>query len=103
SSDALIATLAGHTDRVNAVAISADGRLAISGSNDRTLRLWDLVEFRLLKTFVGHTDCINAVAITPDGRIAASGAGWPRPFKMEIQFAATLEQLDLRPSRDTSV
>lgn len=101
--DAVIATLTGHTDRVNAVAMSGDGRLAVSGSRDGSVRLWDLVEFRLLKTFTGHTDSVNAVAITPDGRFAASGAGWPRPFKMEIQFKAFLDELDLRPSRDTSI
>ena len=101
--DALIATLVGHTDQVNAIAINADGRRAVSGSDDGTVRLWDLVEFRLLKTFVGHTDSINAVAITPDGRVAASGAGWPRPFKLEIQIQAFLDGVDLRPSRDTSI
>jgi WD40 repeat protein len=101
--DALIATLAGHTDQVNAVAISADGRRAVSGSSDHTIRLWDLVELRLLNTFVGHTDSINAVAITPDGRFAVSGAGCPRPFKMEIQMPEFLKGVDLRPSRDTSI
>lgn len=101
--DALVATLAGHTDRVNTLAVSADGRRAVSGSSDQTVRVWDLVDFRLLKTLTGHTDCINAVAVTPDGRFAASGAGWPRPFKVEIYGQAVLEGLDLRPSRDTSV
>jgi WD40 repeat protein len=36
------ATLEGHTDEVTNVAVSADGRLAVSGSADLTVRVWDL-------------------------------------------------------------
>ena len=39
-----VATLKGHSDRVNGVAISPDGRRVVSGSNDRTLKLWGLPE-----------------------------------------------------------
>jgi WD40 repeat protein len=35
-------TLEGHTDGVSAVAVLADGHRALSGSDDGTLRLWDL-------------------------------------------------------------
>ena len=37
-----LTTLQGHTDTVSAVAITPDGRRAVSGSEDRTLRVWDL-------------------------------------------------------------
>jgi hypothetical protein len=36
------ATLVGHTGEIKAVAISADGRWALSGANDQTLNLWSL-------------------------------------------------------------
>src|ERR1043166_5022872 len=35
-------TLAGHSDSVNGVAVTADGRRAVSASSDRTLKIWDL-------------------------------------------------------------
>ncbi|HEX5845919.1 MAG TPA: hypothetical protein VFY53_06495, partial [Rhodoplanes sp.] len=46
---------------------------ALSGSDDYTLRLWDLVtgESRAL---AGHTSWVNAVAVLPDGRRALSGS-----------------------------
>ena len=43
-------TLEGHTDWVNAVAVTPDGRRAVSGSEDRTLRLWDLESGQTLHT-----------------------------------------------------
>jgi WD40 repeat protein len=39
----LRATLVGHTGEIKAVAVSADGRWAVSGAGDQTLRLWSLV------------------------------------------------------------
>jgi WD40 repeat protein len=35
-------TLAGHTSRVNAVAVTSDGRRAVSASDDQTLKVWEL-------------------------------------------------------------
>lgn len=37
-----IRTLEGHTDRVDAVAVTPNGKHAISGSSDKTLRVWDI-------------------------------------------------------------
>jgi WD40 repeat protein len=66
--------LTGHDGAVLAVAVTQDGRRAVSGSNDRTVRLWDLKSGQILRTLTGHTDTISAVAVTPDGRHASRKA-----------------------------
>jgi WD40 repeat protein/tetratricopeptide (TPR) repeat protein len=63
----------GHTDSVNSVALSYDGRFALSGSDDKTLRLWDVSTGRCLRTFSGHRDSVRSVALTADGCHALSG------------------------------
>jgi WD40 repeat protein len=58
-----------------AVAVSADGRRAISGGADGTVRVWDLESGELLNALTGHDSFVAAVAITADGRRAVSGGG----------------------------
>jgi WD40 repeat protein len=58
---------------VTALALSADGRRAISGSLDRTVRLWGVDTGEELYRFTGHTDVVGGVALSPDGRLALSG------------------------------
>ena len=43
-------TLEGHSARVNTVAVTPDGRRAISASGDRTLRVWDLETGKTVRT-----------------------------------------------------
>ncbi len=52
---ACLKTLEGHTHYVDSVALTPDGRRALSGSWDKTLRLWDLDTGDCLKTLEGHT------------------------------------------------
>jgi WD40 repeat protein len=70
----LIRTLEGHRGSVNAVAVMPDGRCAVSASNDRTLRLWDLKSGQCLRTLEDHTGSVFTVAIMPDGRRALSSS-----------------------------
>jgi WD40 repeat protein len=67
-------TLSGHTKQINAMALTPDGRLVISASNDHTLKVWDVATGDLRWTLTGHTDSVNAVAETPDGQRAVSAS-----------------------------
>ena len=70
----LKATLEGHTDIVWSVAFSPNGQTLASGSQDRTIRLWDLNNGNLKRTLTGHRDAVNSIAFSPDGRTLASGS-----------------------------
>ena len=64
----------GHTDGVWSVAFTPDGRQAISGSYDRTIRLWDLATGKELRRLEGHAGPVLSVAVAPDGRTALWGS-----------------------------
>jgi WD40 repeat protein/serine/threonine protein kinase len=69
----LLRSLEGHEDYVTAVAITPDGRFAISGSRDKTVRLWALATGECLRTFKGHEGSVTCVAVTPDRHLVVSG------------------------------
>jgi WD40 repeat protein len=71
-SDAPPVVLAGHTAKVAALAVSADGRLAFSCGDDRTLRAWDLARGCALAAFTADAPW-RALALAPDGCTVAAG------------------------------
>ncbi len=56
------------------IAITADGRIAVSAKAKMALHVWDMASGERLRTLEGHTDRVNAVALTPDGRVAISAS-----------------------------
>ena len=66
-------TLTGHSNAINGVAVTADGRRAVSAS-DKTLKVWDLESGEELRTLESHSGAVYSVTLTGDGRRVVSGS-----------------------------
>jgi guanine nucleotide-binding protein subunit beta-2-like 1 protein len=65
--------MVGHSHFVSSLALSRDSKYVVSGSWDKTLRLWDLNTFKTKKIFVGHEKDVLSVAFSDNNRIILSG------------------------------
>ena len=63
-----------NNSEVNSVAWSPDGRKIASGSEDKSLRVWDATSGAIMATLKGHSDYVTSVAYSPDGKYIASGS-----------------------------
>jgi WD40 repeat protein len=64
----------GLSNSIGSVAITPDGKTALSGGHDATITLWDLATGHEIGKLTGHSAWINSVAIAPDGKTALSGS-----------------------------
>ncbi|MEM6597947.1 MAG: NB-ARC domain-containing protein [Cyanobacteria bacterium P01_C01_bin.69] len=69
-----ISTFQGHKNWVCSVAFSPDGTQLVSGSADRTIKLWDVATGECLQTLEGHSNWVMSVAFSPDGTQLVSGS-----------------------------
>ncbi|WP_339731219.1 SUMF1/EgtB/PvdO family nonheme iron enzyme [uncultured Gimesia sp.] len=70
----LIRTISNATGFYNCLALTPDGKYAVTGKNDRLLRIWDLSTGNLIRRLKGHTKNPTCVAVTPDGKRVVSGS-----------------------------
>jgi cytochrome c len=104
--DIAAAELRGHGGPVRAVAVSPDGRLALSGSFDQSAILWAVDEGAALAVWRFHDGAVNAVASLPDGRFATAGedgrialwrAGQGAPERVIEAHRASIVSLSVSP------
>lgn len=62
-----------HEELVMTVAVFPDKRRMITGSDDKTIRLWDLKTGVMSKKMQGHSKGVWTLAVSPDGQLIASG------------------------------
>lgn len=82
----------GHTDAIDGVAYSPDGRTALTASWDKTLILWDIQTGEMIRRFEGHTAKATSVAFSPDGLTAVSGSEDTTLILWDIQTGQILRR-----------
>nr|MBP6746148.1 hypothetical protein [bacterium] len=85
--------MTGHISWTKGLAISADGNRALSGSDDDSVRLWDLNAGKELKRFDGHEDNVNSVAFSPSSNTAISASGDSSVRIWDLDSGAQLKKL----------
>ena len=104
------AQLRGHGGPVRALAISADGQTAVSGSFDSSVIRWSLPRNAADQVLRFHQSAVNAVALTPDGRTVTGGedgkiaiwqTGSPTPQRVLEGHVAPVVSLAVSPDGTT--
>lgn len=84
-------TLSGHTEPVRALSLSLNGQVLASGSDDKTIKLWNPSTGILLRTLAGHRERITSIVITPDNQTLISTS-----FDNTIKFWNTQTGKEMR-------
>ncbi len=85
----------GHEKTIRSVAVSPDGRFALSGSNDNSVRLWNIETGEELRRFDTDNAAVYSVAFSADGKHAVYGTGTPSAAVIRMLDLETGEQLGL--------
>ncbi|MBK8784641.1 MAG: AAA family ATPase [Anaerolineales bacterium] len=104
----LTCTLTGHTNAVNSVRFSPDGKFAASGSNDYTVILWNILTCQKEKVLYEHDGWVMALKFSPNGKIIASASAdstiilWNLDTQQQL-YRLQLPNIGVNPGLDAFV
>ena len=69
-----VLALEGHSKTVYSVCVTPDSLHVVTGSGDKTARVWRLADGSLVRTLQGHSEAVNSVCVTADGERVITGS-----------------------------
>eukprot|EP00359_Climacostomum_virens_P005628 CAMPEP_0204915234 /NCGR_PEP_ID=MMETSP1397-20131031/13267_1 /ASSEMBLY_ACC=CAM_ASM_000891 /TAXON_ID=49980 /ORGANISM="Climacostomum Climacostomum virens, Strain Stock W-24" /LENGTH=531 /DNA_ID=CAMNT_0052087177 /DNA_START=132 /DNA_END=1723 /DNA_ORIENTATION=- len=87
--------LKGHSAFVRTIIIDSNGRLALTGSSDHQIKLWDLGMKRCIHTFDCHSDSVYSLHASPDFNKVLSGGRDGKVFESDLSTHTSTLKVDL--------
>ena len=89
-----------HSSAVLSVSFSTDGKTLASGSDDKTIKIWDVTTGKEIRTLNGHSDGVESISFSPDGKTLASGS---RDNTIKLWDITTGEEIHTLPGHSSPV
>lgn len=87
-------SILGHTNWIRSAQFSPDARIIVSGSDDKTVKIWDLAKKKNLISFMDHLDVVRDVKFHPDGTCVASGSDDSKIKLWDLRSKRLLQHYD---------
>ena len=74
NAEAFSYVLKGHSAPVKSIQFNCDGNYLLSASDDKTIKMWSVIDKKFIQTLKGHTNWIRRAQFSFDARMIASAS-----------------------------